>query len=151
MRPFRKGRRLIALCEQKTQNLQRSLAQLNSLRKKLLEQIAQCESELCSLEQALISLHINNVSVMKADIYQQRKRQAILLYQRQQINLERDLHLEDFSEIERDIQLHQKQLIILMRKEMKFTKWTQQERQKWLQQLDSGGEDENQDVLPWLK
>ena len=151
MRQFRKGRRLIALCEQKTQNVQRSLAQLNAQRKILLAQVAQCDFELHSLEQALISLHINNASVTKADIYMQRKRQAIFLYQRQQINLERDLHLEDLSEIETDTQLYQKQLVILMRKEMKFTKWTQQDRQKWLQQQDASSEDENQDTLPWSR
>jgi len=150
MRQFRKGRRLIALCEQKVQNLQRVLLRMQSERSKLIEQIKQCDYELEALAHALISLHLNDALVTRADIYRQRKQQAIFLHQRQQVSVERTIHLENLVDIDMDIQRHQTQLAVLKRKEMKFTKWTREGRQKWQLQQDSAADDESQDVLPWL-
>jgi len=150
MRQFRKGRRLIALCEQKVQNVHRALLRMQSERSKLIEQIKQCEYELESLAKALIALHFQDASVTKADIYRQRKQQSIFLYQRQQVSVERTIHLENLVEIDMDIRRHQTQLAVLKRKEMKFTKWTREGRQKWQMQQDSLADDESQEVLPWL-
>jgi len=150
MRQFRKGRRLIALCEQKVQNVQRVLLRMQSERSKLIEQIKQCDYELEALAHALISLHLNDALVTRADIYRQRKQQAIFLHQRQQVSVERTIHLENLVDIDMDIQRHQTQLAVLKRKEMKFTKWTREGRQKWQLQQDSAADDESQDVLPWL-
>ena len=150
MRQFRKGRRLIALCEQKVQNLQRVLLRMQSERSKLIEQIKQCDYELEALAHALISLHLNDALVTRADIYRQRKQQSIFLHQRQQVSVERTIHLENLVDIDMDIQRHQTQLAVLKRKEMKFTKWTREGRQKWQLQQDSAADDESQDVLPWL-
>ena len=150
MRQFRKGRRLIALCEQKVQEVQRSLMRLRAERTRLNEQIRQCENELRSLAQALTGLQINDASVTKADIYKQRKQQAIFLHQRLQVGLERNLHIENLAEIEMDIELMQKQLIVLKRKEMKFIKWTKDGRQQWQMKQDSAADDESQEMFPWL-
>lgn len=150
MRQFRKGRRLIALCEQKVADVQRALLRMQSERSKLLEQITQCENELRSLAQALIGLHINDARVTRADIYLQRKQQAIFLHQRLQVDLERNLHLENLADLDLDIEQFQKQLAVLKRKEMKFIKWTRDGRRQWQMQQDSVADDESQEMLPWL-
>ena len=149
MRQFRKGRRLVALCEQKSQNVQRTLVRLNGQRGKVLEQIIQCDDELRSLGEALISLHIQQACVTRADIFRQRKRQAVLLHQRQQVSLERVILHENLAEIDLDIRMNQQQLAILKRKEMKFSKWVEQDRKQWMMRQDSVNEDESQEVFPW--
>ena len=149
MRQFRKGRRLVALCAQKSQTVQRSLIRLNSERNHLIAQITQCDNALRSFSQALISLQINAISVTRADIYQQRKKQAVLLFQRQQASVERSILQENLADLDLDIELNKKQLAILKRKEMKFSKWVQQDRALWLLQQDSANEDDVQEVFPW--
>jgi hypothetical protein len=150
MRQFRKGKRLVALCEQKIQGVQRVLARLNSERKNLIEQIAQCESEIRSLEQMLIKLQFNEISVTKAEIYGQLKQKAFFLHQRQNAHLERTLHIENLTEIDDEIARHQKQLAEIKRKEMKFTRWMQQGKQQWMMQQESVSEDDKQDIFPWV-
>jgi hypothetical protein len=149
MRQFLKGRRLITLCEKKTQNAQRIKAQLATQCHELKEQISLCNAELHSLEQALVMLQIQEASVTKADIYHQRKQQAILLHRRAQITLEHTIAVENLEDVERDIKANQKYLAVLKRKEMKFSKWVQHGRKQWIGQQDSVAEDETQEVFPW--
>jgi len=149
MRQFLKGRRLITLCEKKTQNAQRIKAQLATQCHELKEQISLCKTELRSLEQALVMLQIQEASVTKADIYHQRKQQAILLHRRAQISLEHTIAVENLEDVERDIKVNQKYLAVLKRKEMKFSKWVEKGRKEWIGQQDSVTEDETQEIFPW--
>lgn len=150
MRQFRKGRRLISLCEQKILNVQRVMARLNSDRKMLVEKIQQCDTEINSLDQVLRTLQFNDTSVTKAEIFNQIKQQAFLLHQRQSVTLERTLHMENIAEIDNELVLRQKDLAVIKRKEMKFTKWTQQGKQAWMMQQESVSEDEKLDLFPWI-
>ena len=149
MRQFLKGRRLITLCEKKTQNAQRINAQLVTQHKELKEKIRLLEAELRSLEQALVMLQIQEASVTKADIYAQLKQQSILLHRRAQVTLEHTIDLENLEDVERDLQMNQKYIAVLKRKEIKFAKWTQHGKQKWMLQQDSLNEDETQETFPW--
>jgi len=150
MRQFRKGKRLISLCEQKSLAVQRVIARLNSDRKDLVEKIAQCDAELQSLEQVLKTLQFNDTSVTRAEIFSQIKQQAMLLHQRGNVNLERGMHIENVADIDTEIERCQKQLAVLKRKEMKFTKWMQQGKQRWMMQQESVSEDEKLDLFPWM-
>ena len=150
MRQFRKGKRLISLCEQKSLAVQRVIARLNSDRKDLVEKIAQCDAELQSLEQVLKTLQFNDTSVTRAEIFSQIKQQAMLLHQRVNVNLERGMHIENVADIDTEIERCQKQLAVLKRKEMKFTKWMQQGKQRWMMQQESVSEDEKLDLFPWM-
>jgi len=150
MRQFRKGKRLISLCEQKIQSVQRVIVRLNSERKNLIEQIKLCESECSSLEQMLLKLQFNETSVTKAEIYGQLKQKAFVLHQRQNVNLERTLHCENLTEVDDEIERSQKQLATIKRKEMKFSKWMQQGKQQWAMRQESVSEDDKQDIFPWV-
>jgi len=150
MRQFRKGKRLISLCEQKIQSVQRIIVRLNSERKNLIEQINLCESEIRSLEEVLLTLQFNEISVTKSQIYSQLKQKAFILHQRQNISLERTLHCENLTEVENEIDRSQKQLASVKRKEMKFSKWMQQGKQKWAMRQESISEDDKQDIFPWV-
>ena len=150
MRQFRKGKRLISLCEQKIQSVQRVIVRLNSERKNLIEQIKLCESECSSLEQILLKLQFNETSVTKAEIYSQLKQKAFVLHQRQNVNLERTLHCENLTEVDDEIERSQKQLATIKRKEMKFSKWMQQGKQQWAMRQESVSEDDKQDIFPWV-
>lgn len=149
MEQFRKGRRLIALCDKKIQNVQSRLARLNTEKLALLEQIRHCETEIAHVTQVLNSHNFEGVSLTRADIFTQRRHNAVLLHQRLQINLERTMCLEDVADIEREIDLAQRQLAVLKRKELKFARWTAQTKQQWLARQDATNEDEIQDGLPW--
>ena len=151
MRQYRKGKRLIALCEQKILTVQRVMSRLNADRKELNEKIRQCDIELNSLEQVLKTLQFNDTSVTRADIFSQIKQQAMLLHQRGNVNLERSLHVENMHEIDNEIVQCQKRLAVVRRKEIKFTKWMQQGKQQWMMQQESVNEDEKLDLFPWMK
>jgi hypothetical protein len=150
MRQYRKGKRLIALCEQKILTVQRVMSRLNADRKELNEKIRQCDIELNSLEQVLKTLQFNDTSVTRADIFSQIKQQAMLLHQRGNVNLERSLHVENMHEIDNEIVQCQKRLAVVRRKEIKFTKWMQQGKQQWVMQQESVNEDEKLDLFPWM-
>ena len=149
MEQFRKGKRLIALCDKKIQEVQSRLVRLAAERLSLLEQIRQCDAEIEKLTQVLNSHNFEGVSLTRADIFTQRRHNAVLLHQRLLTDMERTMHLEDIVEIEREIVLNHKQLALLKRKEMKFVRWTTQAKQHWLARLDATSEDEIQDGLPW--
>ena len=150
MRQYRKGKRLIALCEQKILTVQRVMSRLNADRKELNEKIRQCDIELNSLEQVLKTLQFNDTSVTRADIFSQIKQQAMLLHQRGNVNLERSLHVENMHEIDNEIVQCQKRLAVVRRKEIKFTKWMKQGKQQWVMQQESVNEDEKLDLFPWM-
>ncbi|MET3108408.1 hypothetical protein AAKU67_002748 [Oxalobacteraceae bacterium GrIS 2.11] len=150
MRQYRKGQRLVALCEQKIQTTRRIMGRLNLDRKKLLEQIQECETELRTLDDMLTALQFSQTVVTKAQILNNLRQKALLLHQRQTVTLDRTLHLENVTEIDNEIVLCQKQLAAIARKEMKFTKWMKQGKQQWMMQQESISEDEKQDIFPWV-
>lgn len=149
MEQFRKGRRLIALCDKKIQEVQGRLIRLNAERTSLLEQIDSCDAEIEQLTLMLNSHHFEGVFLTRADIFNQRRHNAVLLHQRLQASMERTMHVEDLVEIEYAIEQGQRQLAVLKRKEMKFSRWTAQTRQSWLARQDAASDDEIQDGLPW--
>jgi len=150
MRQFHKGRRLIALCVQKAQSVQRDIARLHSERNSLIERVAQCEAEITALDQVLATLKFAEALITKADIYKQLKQRALLLHQRHDVILDRTLQLERIEEIDQGIVLCQKQLAKIKRKEMKFIRWMQKGKQAWMEQQESINEDEKQDMFPWV-
>ena len=146
MEQFRKGRRLIALCNKKIQEVQSRLVRLNAERISMLQQIESCDAEIEQLTLILNSHNFAGVFLTRADIFNQRRHNAVLLHQRLQARMERTMHLEDMIEIEHEIELGQRQLAVLKRKEMKFFRWTAQSRQHWLARQDAASEDEIQEV-----
>ena len=150
MEQFRKGKRLVALCDKKIQQVQTRLIRLAAERVSLLEQISQCDTEIEKLTEVLNSHNFEGVSLTRADIFSQRRHNAVLLHQRLLASMERTMHLEDVAEIEREIVLNQRRLALLKRKEQKFARWTAQAKQRWLTRLDAASEDEVQDGLPWI-
>lgn len=146
MRQYRKGRRLLALNEQKTDGAQRRMARLQAQRKALMDRVAGYDAELGSLQKALIGLHIQERSITRADIYRQRKKQVILLRQRQQLLFDRNICCEELAEVNLDIGMQQTLLAELKRKEAKFSRWTQHGKQLALRERDRQSDDDDQDL-----
>ncbi|MCD6027540.1 MAG: hypothetical protein K0R08_2059 [Solimicrobium sp.] len=149
MRPFHKGQRLIKLCDQKTRAEQQVLSRNVRQRQNLIEEIERCKAELHTLEQLMLAQQLNDVSATKADIYELRRQQALLLYQRQQLRVEYGMRLEDLDDIDNEIMQCQRQIAFLKRREMKFTKWTQSTKKEWLLQRETTYENEQQENITW--
>ena len=147
MQQYRKGRRLVSLCQQKIQDAQRNLARDNLEKKQIIEQMKQLEAQLRDFADAIIAQQIANGAVTRAEIYDQRKQLAILLHQRQQAQHEHNLLTDDLSQIEFSISQHQKLLSQLTRKEKKLTQWTQFVKNQWAMRNDSAVDEETQDCV----
>lgn len=149
MRQFHKGQRLIKLCDQKTRTEQQVLLRHTRQRQRLLEEIERCKAEIRTLEQLMLSQHLNDVSSTKTEIYTLQRQQALLLHQRQQLRLEHTMCLENLSNVDNEIEQCQRQIAYLKRREIKFTKWTMGEKKEWLQQKEMMNESEQQERAPW--
>jgi chromosome segregation ATPase len=149
MRQFHKGQRLIKLCDQKTRTEQQLLSRNMRQRQNLLDEIERCKAEIQTLEQMLIAQQLHGVATSKAEIYTLRRQQAILLHQRQQLRLEHTMREENLRDVDNEIAQCHRQLTILKRKEMKFTKWTQSSKKDWLLQKETSNEIEQQESAPW--
>lgn len=149
MRPFRKGQRLISLCDQKTRREQQVMSRYVRRRNDLVEEIKKCEEEIRTLESLIASQQLNAVLATKAEIFVQRRQQVVLLHQRQQLKLDRTMSLENLQEVEQEIKQCQLQLASLKRKEIKFTKWTDATKKEWLMQRETTNELEQQESVPW--
>ncbi len=147
MQQYRKGRQLVSLCEQKIQDVRRSLMRDNLEKKEIIKQIRELEAQIRDFQHAIVAKQIANGYVTKADIYGQRKQLAILLHQRQQALHEHELLVEDLSQLELTMRQSQKMLSYLSRKEKKFTKWTHLVKQQWGMRQDSAIEEETQDSV----
>lgn len=149
MRQFHKGQRLIKLVDQKTRTEQQVLSRSARQRQNLIDEIEQCKAEIQTLEQIMLAQQLNNVAATKAEIYELRRQQALLLHQRQQLRLEHSMRLENLRDVEIQITQCQRQLAFLKRREMKFTKWTKAEKKEWLLQKETTNDNEQQENAPW--
>jgi len=149
MRQFHKGQRLIKLCDQQTRTAQQVMSRYVRQQKHLQEEIARCEAELQTLGDMILAQQLNNVTTNRAEIYAQRRQQAVLLHQCQQLRIEHMMRTENLHEVEYEITQCQRQLATLKRKEMKFTQWTRATKKEWLMQRELCSENELQEDIPW--
>lgn len=149
MRQFHKGQRLIQLVDQKTRTEQQLLSRTNRQKQNLIEEIEKCKAEIKTIEQVMLAQQLHNVAATKAEIYELRRQQALLLHQRQQLRLEHTMRLEDLRDVETRITQCQQQLAFLKRREMKFTKWTKSVKKEWLMQKETTNDIEQQENAPW--
>ena len=125
--------------------LVRFTQQLNLLQ----QQQQQYQEQLASIEQMLRSQQLHGVEITRADLFDFRRHQAILLFQREQIRLDALLLDEQIKSVEEELQQCRQRLLFLKRREMKFSQWLQTMRTTWLQEQESTSENDNQDNVPW--
>ena len=146
---FHKGRRLLRVCTQRTRVVYMAMTSAISEKQQLMRWIEQVDEQLTSLLKSLDAQQLNNVEVTKAEIDTQRRQQVILLDMFQQLNIERQIHLEQLATMDKAIRQHQMELARLKRREMKLTQWTQRVRREWLLKQEAITETEQQDDVPW--
>ncbi len=150
MLQFHKGQRLIVLCDKKIRTEQQTFSRYTRQRQELIETIEQIKNEIITLEKIMTAQQLNNVALTKAEIYVQRRQQAMLLHQRQQLRFEHSMQLENLYDVENEIAQCQRQLAFLKRREIKFTQWTKSTKKEWLLQKEVINENEQQENIPWL-
>ncbi|MEJ2794940.1 hypothetical protein WAE56_16145 [Iodobacter sp. LRB] len=148
---WHKGRKLLTLSERKTQIQQRLL----SLQ---MQAVATQEAQLLVIETSLLNVQttlkaqcLNAVAVSKAQLFEHRRQQAVLLSEIQKLRLEQLQCKQQCELLKEQLETIRIRLRELDYKTMKFERWTQVEKQRWNLQALSSEEAEGQETMPWRK
>jgi hypothetical protein len=103
------------------------------------------------IERLLQSQKLSNRVIDRADLFTLQQRQAVLRQQQYQLNFERDRLREEIEALERTQQETRAEMLLLQRKQEKFSHWSDvQKRQLMLQRLQrEEAENEDRAVVPF--
>lgn len=148
---WHKGRKLLALSERKTQIQQRLLSlQIQAIAKQE-AQLLVIENSLRNVQATLKAQRLHSIAMSKAQLFEHRRQQAVLLCEIQKLRLE---HLQCTQQCElqkEQLEAIRIRLQVLNHKTMKFERWTQDEKKHWNLQAQSREETEGQETMPWRK
>jgi hypothetical protein len=148
MPSWRKGQRLVALCEQRKQRVQSEIARIERARLQSVALVAQLEAQLLDLN-AMLNEHQGHTGVMsKLELYQARRHLAVLLRQKNDLRLERDEAQREVEALQQQSEQQRLALLLAEKKRNKYYDWMVGQRRlaRWRQALAEQSETEERIV-----
>ncbi|STQ90125.1 hypothetical protein [Iodobacter fluviatilis] len=146
---WHKGRKLLMLSERKTQIQQRLLSLQRQALASQEAQLLVIEASLQNVQTTLSAQYLNAIAVSKAQLFEQRRQQAVLLCEIQKLRLEHLQCKQQCELLKEQLGTIQIRLRELDHKALKFERWTKGEKQRWNLQALSSEEAEGQETMPW--